>query len=350
MKKLSEAAAYLPSRRDKARTRDRGWILASDLPRSPKADAVAADLLDRLAQHAAEDTLPRGPRGLFYDLRPAGIQGNPRGVIYTKRPQTRGRNSMEATPEYVSDLLSKMRRVWDSQNGWLVPEDWISDGRAPDPITPNETPNAAFAADAVGRYIADLRLARQAGQPLFLELRCESQDLMARIARVAVPYGVTVPSGSGMDGLKSKKHAAERASAREVPTLIGHLADLDTAGGDIADAFAEDAVAFTQWHRSQGAPGSLFVKRIGLTRAQALKYDLLDADGKAELDGLPVPVLDALVCKFIESHLDPAIQRAVVQVDAEMRAEVVRLISGTQLGVIEESDRIDSPDISEDWA
>jgi hypothetical protein len=47
-----------------------------------------------------------------------------------------------------------------------------------------------------------------------------------------------------MDGLKPKKEAAERAAQREVPTLIGHLADLDTAGGDIADAFAEDALAF----------------------------------------------------------------------------------------------------------
>jgi len=279
---------YEPSR-EKNRTRDRGWILASKLPRSSKADAVAADLLDRLKQHAAEDTLPRGPRGLFYDLRPAGIPDNPRGVIYTKHPLISGRNSMEATPEYVSDLLSKMRRVWDPQKGWLVPEDWISDGRAPDPITPKETPNAAAASDAVGRYIADVRLARQAGQPLFLELRSESQDLMARIARVALPYGVTVHSGSGMDGLKPKKHAAERAAAREVPTLIGHLADLDTAGGDIADAFAEDAVAFALWHHNQGAPGSLCVQRIGLTREQALAHDLLDADGKAELDGLPVP-------------------------------------------------------------
>ena len=186
---------------------------------------------------------------------------------------------------------------------------WITDGRAPDPITPTETPNAAAAADAVGRYIADLRLARQAGQPIYLELRCESQDLMARIARVALPYGVTVHSGSGMDGLKPKKEAAERAAGREVPTLIGHLADFDPAGGDIADAFAEDAVAFALWHREyNGAPGSLFVQRIGLTREQALAHDLLDADGKAELDGLPVPALDALVREWIESHLDPSIR------------------------------------------
>jgi hypothetical protein len=172
---------------------------------------------------------------------------------------------MEATPEYVTELLKQMRRVWNPQTSeWLVPESWITDGRAPDPITPTETPNAAAAADAMGRYIATLPLARQAGQPLFLELRCESQDLMARIARVALPYGVTVHSGSGMDELKPKKEAG--TAGRKVPTLIGHLSDYDRSGGDIADAFAGDALAFALWHRDyNGAPGSLFVQRIGLT-------------------------------------------------------------------------------------
>ena len=67
---------------------------------------------------------------------------------------------------------------------------------------------------------------------------------MPRIARVALPYGVHVYSGSGMDGLKPKKEAAERAAWRDVPTIIGHLADYDEHGGNIADAFAEDAIAF----------------------------------------------------------------------------------------------------------
>ena len=61
------------------------------------------------------------------------------------------------------------------------------------------------AAEIVARYIANLWLARQAGQPIYLELRCESADLMPRIARVARPYGVTVYSGGGMDGLKPKR-------------------------------------------------------------------------------------------------------------------------------------------------
>ena len=59
--------------RQRSRTRDRGWILARDLPRSPKADGVRADLLERLRQHYQDDILPRGGRGIFYDLRRHGI-------------------------------------------------------------------------------------------------------------------------------------------------------------------------------------------------------------------------------------------------------------------------------------
>ena len=48
--------------------------------------------------------------------------------------------------------------------------------------------------------------------------------------------------------------------------------------------------------------------RLGLTLRQAQEHDLLDADGKAELDGLPVPALE--ICsvlggaKFITSDVD----------------------------------------------
>jgi hypothetical protein len=317
---------YVPSR-EKTKTRPRGWIRLEDLPRSPKADAVTADILDRLRQHHEEDTLPRGGRGLFYDLRPHGMPRNPRGVTYTKHPKAKGKGSMEATPEYVQNQLALMRRVWNPATGErLVREGWISDARMPDPLTPTETVSARQAAENVAAYLRDLCLARQAGQPVYLELRCEAQDLMQRIARVAHPYGVHVYSGSGSDGLKPKKEAAERAAGRNVPTIVGHLADLDDDGGDIADAFAEDAYAFTEWHRDyEGAKGSFDMKRLALTRKQALAHDLLDADGHAEVDGLPVPVLDAIVRRFIEAHLDPEIARAVVQAEPRMRTEAARL-------------------------
>jgi hypothetical protein len=288
---------------------------------------VRADIFDRLMQHSREDTLPRGGRGLFYDLRPSGIPGNPRGVIYTKHPQIKGRHSMEATPEYVTERLAEMRRVFDPDTGkWLIDEDWIADARNPDPIIPLEVNDARHAAHALKSYLEDLWLARQAGQAVYLELRCEAQDLMARIARVAIPYGVRVYSGSGMDGLKPKKEAAERAAHRTVPTLIGHLADYDLYGGDIRDAFSEDAIAFSGWHREyEGAQGLIDIQRLGLTFEQAEENQLLDDDGKAELDGLPVPALDNLVRTFIESHMDLDILEAVKNAEPEMRAEAARI-------------------------
>jgi hypothetical protein len=234
---------------------------------------------------------------------------------------------MEATPEYVTEKLAEMRRVFDPDTGeWLIDEDWIADARSPDPIKPLEVPDAQSAAQRVVFYLDSLWLARQAGQSVYLELRCEAGDLRARIARTARPYGVAVYSGGGMDGLKGKKEAAERAAEREVPTLIGHLADYDRAGGDIRDAFSEDARAFTDWHREyQDATGSIDIPRLGLTREQAIAHDLLDDDGKAELDGLPVPVLDALVAAFIETHLDLSILEAVKRAEPKMRAEAARI-------------------------
>jgi hypothetical protein len=129
-----------------------------------------------------------------------------------------------------------------------------------------------------------------------------------------------------MDGLKGKKEAAERAAARDVPTLIGHLADYDQAGGDIRDAFSEDAIAFTDWHREyQGARGSIDIIRLGLTFEQARTHKLLDADGKAELDGLPVPELDSLVRNFIETHMDLRILKQVKEAEPKMRADAAKI-------------------------
>jgi hypothetical protein len=221
----------------------------------------------------------------------------------------------------------------------------IADSRAPDPLEPNETTDAAKGAYRIEYHIRSLHLALQ--QPVYLELRCEAADLMPRLARVALPYGVYVYSGGGADGLKPKKQAAKRAAHRGVPTIIGHLADYDEDGGDIADAFAEDAVAFADWHREyEEASGSLTIERLGLTLAQAQEHDLLDADGKAELDGLPVFVLDSLVRDWIESHLDPDIARTVIQAEPKMRAAVVRHLQR----IMKKQPSFAQPDTDEDWA
>jgi hypothetical protein len=327
--------------------RPRGYISREDLRRGPRADAVTDDLLDRLAQHEREGTLPRGPRGLFYDLRPLGIPGNPRGVIYTKHPQNTGKGSWETTPQYVTDHLAMMRRVWTPGEGFLVDEDWISDGRMPDPETPNQRRDARAAADTVLRWLRDIKLIRQAGQDVFLEVRCEAADLMPRLSRIALPYGVPVYSGSGFDGLKPKKEAAERAAGRSVPTIIAHFSDLDSSGGHISNAFTEDAIAINEWcrrHVGYGR-GELTVERLALTEEQAEEHDLLDDDGTAEVEGLPVPVMDALLRDWIESKLDAEIQRRVVLKEAAMRRKASKLVAAGQHEILSSK-----PDTSDDWA
>jgi hypothetical protein len=311
--------------------RPRGWIYESDLPHSPRADAVRADILDRLRQHHGEDTLPRGGRGLFYDLRPHGIPGNERGIIYTKHPKAKGKGNanMEADAKYVQEQLGLMRRVFNPETGeWLIDEDWIADSRTPDPYQPPEVADANDAAKNVRAYLDTLHLSRQRGQPVYLELRCEAADLRQRIARIARPYGVTVYSGGGFDAIKPKKEAAERAACRSVPTLIGHIVDFDTYGDRIGTSFAEDVESWFNWHKQFNCTTeSLTVERLALTEPQANEHDLLDADGKAEVDGLPVPVLDEIVCTFIETHLDADIQWRVVKREAAMRKAVWRLLA-----------------------
>ena len=153
---------YIPSR-SKQRTRPRGLIRFEDLPCSPKAEAVRADILDRLRQHEAEDTLPRGGNGLFYDLRPHGLSDTPRGVTYIQKPKGEKYGPMEAGKKFVQDQLCLLRRVWNREiREWLVDEEnWISDSRTPDPITPNETSDAVNAAHVIAAHIRGLWLARQ---------------------------------------------------------------------------------------------------------------------------------------------------------------------------------------------
>jgi hypothetical protein len=307
-------------------SRPRGWIRFEDLPNSPKAHAVCADILDRYRQHHDEDTLPRGGNGIFYDLRPSGMPRNPRDVTYIKKKKGEKYGPMEAGGGYVQNLLALMRRVWNPETEeWLIDEEWISDSRAPEPSLPNDTDDPEWEATLITNGIKRLWLKRQAGQKVYLEIRCEAADLMPRIERVALPYGVPVYSGGGADGLKPKKEAASRAAWRKVPTKIAHLTDWNEHGRDIADAFKEDVVAFCDWHREhEDAPGSLSVVHLGLTLAQAKAHKLLDADGNAELDGLPVPALDKIVKNFIKSNHKTTIRRKVIDAEPKMRLEVAR--------------------------
>jgi hypothetical protein len=61
------------------------------------------------------------------------------------------------------------------------------------------------------------------------------------------------------------------------------------------------------------AAGLVTFERIAVTVDQARDADVLDPDGKAEADALPVPVMDALVRDAIDRHHVPAPREQVEQ-------------------------------------
>lgn len=245
-------AAHTPPApsRLKHRTRARGYITRDRLTNSTVARAVRADLIDRLNQHSREGTLPRGPRGLFYDLRPEGNPGHPRGVHYRKQGDTK--NGV-ATPKYVQEQLEELRRVLVDGEP-MIPEDWISDGRVPDPVEPYELADGDAFGEQITALIEASQLQRQDGQPVHLEVWCEAADLMPRVARICGDRGITVFSGSGTDGLKAQKAVADRAARRAVQTIVGHIGDRDKHGEDMYDALAENCLNSWQLTGARAGP------------------------------------------------------------------------------------------------
>ena len=277
-------------------------------PTSARQRGIVADLIDRYEQHRDEGTLPRGPRGIFYDLRPNGMGHS---VTYTKPTMDRPiKKPMEAHPQDVQDALVLARRAG------IIPEPWVADGRAVDGSVPiYDASVEAFVDDGMAALSPDnFELDRQAGQPVFIEVLCEAADLVPRLSRVAAGFGVPVYTGSGFDGLKAKRAMGERAIERERPTIVLHVGDRDKHGDAIYVAAGEDAVGwagvgnvlpaartFTAEKLQElrdvvvdrSLPARVVFIRLALTTDQADELGLLDEDGKAEVNAVPVQVMDA---------------------------------------------------------
>jgi hypothetical protein len=288
-------------------------------PRTARQAAILADLVARYEQHRREDTLPRGGRGIFYDLRPDGMG---HGITYRKpdsaHPVADFDRDTAAHPAAVQEVLVLARRAG------IIPEHWVADARAPEAFAPGYDDSAEDAAETIASIIDNAQenfaLDRQRYQPVYIEVLCEPEDLQARLARVAEGYGVPVYSGAGFDGLKGKRAFAERALARDVPTVVLHFGDRDKHGEDIFTAAAEDAIAWA------GDDDVLRFERVALTVEQAREHDLLDADGKAEVDGLPVPVMDRLLTDAIEALQDAACRERLHDEEAAERERVPEAI------------------------
>ena len=205
----------------------------------------------------------------------------------------------EAHPESVRETLLLCRHAG------IIPEEWVADQRAPEPDIPESFRHAEDLAKQVASWAKGFTFDLQLGQELSVEVSCEAEGLIPRLARVAGDYGVPVYSGAGFDGLKAKRAFAERAGERDVPTVVLTIGDLDKHGGWIHQSSAEDSIAWSIHHYKQ-PPGWLTFVRVAITKEQAIEYDVLDADGKAEADAIPVPAMDGILTEALDGLLDSA--------------------------------------------
>ncbi|OEV09344.1 hypothetical protein AN218_22915 [Streptomyces nanshensis] len=178
----------------------------------------------------------------------------------------------------------------------------------------------------VDASVADYRIDRQAGQPVRLELWCETAGMVPQLARIGAEFGIACFSGGGFDGLTGKHNAALRAAAGVRATVVLHLGDYDPSGEHLFSSLAEDVIAF-----ASAAGTEVEFERLAVTPEQIATYDLPTAPPKAtdrrsfsgtattQAEALPPDVLAAIVREAIEAHRDPTAHRQALAREAAQR-------------------------------
>ncbi|MCX4783870.1 MULTISPECIES: hypothetical protein [unclassified Streptomyces] len=181
---------------------------------------------------------------------------------------------------------------------------------------------------AVASAADDYRVDRQAGQPIRLELWCETAGMVPQLVRIGAEFGISCFSGGGFDGLAGKHAAAVRAAAGDLRTRVLHIGDYDQSGEHMFTALAEDVVAF-----AEAAGVEVEFERVAVTGEQVVAHNLPTAPPKAtdrrsfsgtattQAEALPPDILAAIVREAIEAHRNPEIHRqTLVREEVERRA------------------------------
>ncbi|RCG19064.1 hypothetical protein DQ384_38720 [Sphaerisporangium album] len=257
-------------------------------------------VLDRYRDH-----LPVSLRQLFYVILSDGVVDKTEG-------------DYKRLCEYVGMARRSGRIAWD-----VIRDDTqIAVQGPPSFIDPEDFwTTVAMAAD-------DYRVDRQVGQPVRLELWCETAGMVPQLVRIGEEFGISCFSGGGFDGLASKHDAAARAASGGPKTLILHLGDYDPSGEHLFNSLAEDVIAF-----AEAAGAEVEFERVAVTADQVLTYQLPTAPPKitdrrsfsgtatTQAEALPPDILATIVREAIEAHRDPEVHRqALAREQAERRA------------------------------
>ena len=267
------------------------------------ADAV-------LARYRAP--LPASLRQLFYVLLSDGV------LEKTERDYKR-------MCEYVGMARRSGRIPWEA-----IRDDTQIAVQAPPSFTGPDDFWAGVSAAA-----DDYRVDRQAGQPLRLELWCETAGMVPQLVGIGEEFGISCFSGGGFDGLAGKHDAALRAVDGGLKTLVLHLGDYDQSGVHLFRALAEDVIAF-----AKSAGSEVEFQRVAVTPEQIATYHLPTAPPKAtdrrsfagtattQAEALPPDILAAIVREAIESHRDPEIHRQALVREVAEREAIRRRLPG----------------------
>ena len=287
-------------------TRPRGFA-----PWSPRG--TTQELLDRVRAVLGEyeDYLPLTIRQIFYRL--VGAHD------YEKTQQAY---------ERLAEHISRARRAR------LIPMEAIRDDGGTT-IRPSGWDSAEQFLAAVRRQAGNFKLDRSRGQSSRLVVICEAAGMAPQLARVAIPFGVTVMSGGGFDSLTDKHNFAAELARHEQPTEVLHIGDHDPSGVTIFLAFLEDVEAFA---RDLG--GRATFTRLAVTPQQITRYRLPTAPPKAndnragrtcQAEALAPDVLTGILRNAIEQRIDRTAYERVLRREQHERTRLCRRIEAVRI-------------------
>ncbi|MCK9251038.1 MAG: hypothetical protein M0P31_18910 [Solirubrobacteraceae bacterium] len=241
---------HVTPRRDTGRSRPRGY---ADWTPRPETAIVVEQVRGIL--HEYRDHLPLTVRQVFYRL--VGAHDYPKDERAYKR---------------LCEYIVRARR------GRMIAFDAIRD----DGITHYESDFYGGPADFwddVGRRAHRHRRDRQIGQAQYVELWTEAAGMAPQLARVADRFSVPVFSAGGFVSLTAVRKIVDRATRRNVPTVLLHVGDYDPSGESIFNALVDDAREFVEADRVIHTQRITAV-RVALTADQVDEYDLPTAPAK----------------------------------------------------------------------
>lgn len=303
--------AFVTAGRNNSRRRPKGYA-----PWRPQAKAEATIEAVRSVLVEYREHLPLTVRQIFY--RMVGAYDYPK----TENAYTA-----------LADMLVRARRAK------MIPFFAIRDDGVAT-VTRHQYESVADFHDETANRARQYRRDRLEYQPVRLELWCEAAGMINQLDQVASRYSVPVFSSGGFGSLTANYEIAERALAREVPTVLLHVGDYDPSGVSIFEAVAEDAARFVEADR---VIDNLEIRpmRVGLTAEQVTEYDLATAPPKksdrrsaswigetCQLEALAPDQLAQIVTEAIEAQLDLDRYQRILGYEERDRHELLALPSG----------------------